>query len=188
MRSLSNTSDDEKEYIEQFTREYRHGDKEFVKAESQSDAELIDETLHSMEYYEFTKRTHREAKLKPELSYQQASQYVKRDWLGRKNIRKINDMLVDDTMTRNGVHESIAARAFKVCLDKAKSRGLIRDSESITRKFKDCVKSKADLLKQLHDAQQKISRLETMIRVLGGTPDEANSYSTDVQEGGDSPE
>ena len=141
---MSKTSADERQYIEQFIREYRAGYQVFVKATPESDKDPISETLLSMAHYEIEKSFHGEALARAPLTIEQASRYTKKNWLGRKNVHEINELLMHDDMQRSGTNEDIAAHAFKVSLDKARSRGLICDSE-IARKFNECTEKNTDL-------------------------------------------
>lgn len=134
---MAKLSADELQYIEKFIREYRVGYQVFVKASSESDQNLIGATLFSMERYELTKSFHREALARAPLTFEQASQRIKRNWLGHEDFRKINELLMHDGMERSGTDEDIAAHAFKLHLDKARSRGLICVSE-IARKLDEC--------------------------------------------------
>lgn len=176
------------EYIEEFRREYRAGNKDFAKSESQRDRQIVGQVIFSMENYELEKGLHEDARLKQPLTFEEAVQEVPKSLLGRKDVRKVNQLLMKDMMEHDGMNVEIAAHAFKISLDVARAGHLIRDSENVARKFKNCTEKNTDLLRQLHDAQQKITRLETMIRVLGRNPDEASSYSTDVEEGASSHE
>ena len=141
---MSTTSADELQYIEQFIPEYRAGYKVFVKATSQGDKDVISATLFSMERYEMEKSFHREALATAPLTIEEASQYAKKNWLGRKDFHEINKLVMRDVMERSGTNEDIAAHAFKLYLDKARSLGLIRDSE-IARKFNECTEKNTDL-------------------------------------------
>jgi len=142
---LAKLSAEEIQYIELFIREYRAGYQVFVKATSQSDKDLINGTLFSMERYELEKNIHHEAQARPPLTIGQAAQRAKRNWLrNRKDPHQINELLLHDDMERSGTNEDIAAHAFKMYLDKARSRRLICVSE-IARKLDECTEKKTDL-------------------------------------------
>jgi hypothetical protein len=148
---LSRISDHEREYIEQFIREYRAGYKVFAKATSQKDSETIAQAVVKMQTYELEKNVHQEAQTRPPLTFAQASLRVKKSWLGPK-IQDIKQLILDDDMVRSGANEDIAAHAFKVWLDVARSRNLILDSE-FPRKFKECMEKNKDLETQIHELQ-----------------------------------
>lgn len=171
---MSRIKDDEREYIEKFIREYRTDLKGFVKSASSADQEIIDKTLFSMERYEKEKKNHEQKMHKFPLTFEKASQYVKKNWLGRKNRRKISEIVRDDDMKRKGTDEGLAAHAFKVWLDKARSLNLICVSEDVPQQLKDCTEKKTECEKQLREAQEEIERLRNLVLLLHGNPDKTD--------------
>lgn len=99
-----------------------------------------------------------------------STQMVRKNWLGRKDIRKIAELLNQDYMERSGLNEDVAAHAFKIMLDKARSHGLIRDGQ-IVRKFKECTEKTANL-------EAEISQLR---RDLKKCQDDFKAYQNRVQ-------
>jgi len=86
-------------------------------------------------------------------------------------------------MERSGTNEDIAAHAFKMCLDKARSRRLIRDSET-ARKFDECTEQNVKLQEELRQARQRITDLENLARLHGFDPSPApKTLGGDVEEG-----
>jgi hypothetical protein len=174
-------------YLDQFVAEYRRGDR-VAKIQSKEDGQVIDRLLNVMHRYEIAKSLHKDALSKPELTLYQAIGEAKILYPKEKNVGKVAaDLQIQDTVNRQGLLRYKLALEFLELLDAANARQLIQTSEDEMRKLEECTDKNTNLLKQLHDAQQKIVRLETMIRVMGGNPDEASSYSGDVQ-GGDLPE
>jgi hypothetical protein len=171
------------EYVEQFERDFNDGYQEFAKAESQEDKDLLNEIHLAMEAYDLARQSHEFAQSTTPLTFDEANRQVPRELSGRKHMDKIQELIVKDREWRSGTNRHVAAFVLKWLLDRARIHSLVRDGEASRRKLKDCTEKSTDLLRQLHDAQQKIARLETMIRLLGHNPDEASSYSGSVETG-----
>jgi hypothetical protein len=174
------------DYVEQFIHDFRAGYKEFAKPESQEDKKWLDELYAAMEKYDLAKQKHLDAQARPPLTLDTANQLVPIQLAGREAMDKIRELVMTDRMERNGLFRDVEAFNFKLMLDRARFRGLVHDSECVSTKFKDCMEKNTDLMRQLDDARRKIIRLETMLRLHGLNPDEASSYSSNVEGGHDS--
>ena len=80
------------------------------------------------------------------------------------------------------------AQGFLRAIDMAYSYDLIEEGESLSKKFEECSETNVKLQKELRNAQLENERLRKLVRLLGGNPDKTDdSLSSDVMEGGDSP-
>lgn len=156
---MSRTSDDDREYIEQFIQEYRDGFKVFAKATNQEDRNAINDVLIKMEMYELQKSFHHEALARPALTFDQASLRVKKNWLGHRNPHLIHQLIIQDDMLRSGGDEDIAGHAFKISLDIARSRNLIVDSD-IVRKYKESTEKNKTLETEIHQLEMKLKKCQ----------------------------
>jgi hypothetical protein len=179
---LSKSSDIED--VEQFMREYRAERKDFVlKSESKDDRRTVGQAIFSMQMYELEKRIHENALLKPPLTFDEALRRVPKGILGRRDVRKVNELLMKDEMEQSGVNIDIAAHAFKISLDYVRARRLIRDSEDTPRRLKDCTEQNVKLQEELRQARQRISDLENLARLHGIDPSPSpRTLGGDVQE------
>lgn len=173
------------EYVEQFLSDYRVGYKEFTKTESQDDRAIIDELLFAMEKYDLAKEAHERAQSRPVLTLDVANLQVPKKLSGRKHMDRIRELLLKDQLERSGTYRSISALVLKMWLDKVRSHGLIRDSENVSRRFRDCTEQSVKLQEELHQARQRISDLENLARLHGIDPSPApKTLGGDVEEGG----
>lgn len=157
---------------------------EFIPASSEPDRILLDELQDAMEKYDITKTTHeiRQRRNKPPLTFDEASQQVPKGLSGRKHMEEIWKLMNDDLMIEGGYYRLFDALDFKRLLVKARMHGLVRDSDSARHKLKDCEENKAEIEKKLAKASHEITRLESLVRLLGGDPNV--TVSGDVHEVG----
>jgi len=189
------SSDGDKEryrYLDQFLLEYRTGDRApnyERRLASKEDSDLFGRMLNAMERYEVVKGLHEDALKEPELTPDDAIKQAEMMATKEKEIGHIAaELLKQSSDAHGGISRIMPSFRFLGLLDMVNARKLILPSKDKLRELAECLEEKTDSLRQLNDAKQRIARLETMIRVLGRNPDEANSYTGDVQEGGESHE
>lgn len=158
------------EYLEQFTAQYRGGDK-VTKPQSKEDAALIDELMRSMECYEMFKGIQEEALKKPELTTEDAIEKAKLLYGGEAKPKvlgkRVSDLILRDVLDRSGNDRHRESLQFMKLLDKANVRRLIHPSEDALGKLAECEKKRADIESRLHLASRRISNLEGLMRLHG---------------------
>jgi hypothetical protein len=79
--------------------------------------------------------------------------------------------------------KSLCALELLQCIDHVKGQGMVHDSASAVDELKKCRGQATALREQLSSAQQRIRDLEALVRLLGGSPDNAGqSFTGDVEE------